>query len=69
MVGFFGERCFILNIDGGRSRQRGAVETWRPMLGDGLAQEEDAVWRHGGVDGRVAWYGRSLNIFPEDGPA
>jgi len=68
VVGFFGELCFILNIDGGRSRQRGAVETWRPMLGDGLAQEEDAVWRHGSVDGRVSCQGRSLNICSEDGP-
>ena len=25
--------------------------------GDGLAQEEEAVWRHGGVDGREAWKG------------
>ena len=27
------------------------------MRGDGLAQEEEAVWRHGGVDGREAWQG------------
>ena len=49
------ERCFILIIDGSRSRRRGAVETWRPMHGDGLAQEEVAVWRHGDVDGGVAF--------------
>ena len=48
------ERCFILHIDDGGSRWRGAVETRRPMRSDGLAQEEVAVWRHGGVDGRVA---------------
>ena len=51
------ERCFILHIDGGRSRRRGAVETRRLMRGDGLVQEEEAVWRHGGVDGREAWQG------------
>ena len=51
---FLVERCFILHIDDGGSRRRGAVETRRPMRGDGLAQEEVAVWRHGGVDGRVA---------------
>ena len=54
MLGFFGEWCFILNIDGGGSRQRGAVETRRPMRGDGLAQVEAVVWRHNDVDGRVA---------------
>uniref|UniRef100_N1QQJ0 Speckle-type POZ protein n=1 Tax=Aegilops tauschii TaxID=37682 RepID=N1QQJ0_AEGTA len=31
------------------------LETWRPMCGDGLAQEEVAVWRHGDVDGGVAY--------------
>ena len=36
------ERCFILHIDGGRSRRRGAVETRRLMRGDGLVQEEEA---------------------------
>ena len=40
----------------------GAVETRCLMRGDGLVQEEDAVWRHGGVDGRVARQGRSLNM-------
>ena len=29
----------------------GAVETRRQMRGDGLVQEEEAVWRRGGVDG------------------
>ena len=38
------------------------------MRGDGLVQEEEAVWRHGGVDGKVARQGRSLNICSEDGP-
>ena len=55
------ERCFIFHIDGGGSRRRGAVETQRLMRGDGLAQEEEAVWRHGGVDGREAWQGRCFS--------
>ncbi|XBI19951.1 hypothetical protein VPH35_061349 [Triticum aestivum] len=55
------ERCFILHIDDGGSRWRGAVETRRLMRGDGLAQEEEAVWRHGGVDGREAWQGRCIS--------
>jgi hypothetical protein len=62
------ERCFISHIDGGGYRRHGAVETRRPMRGDGLAQEEVAVWHHGDVDGRVARQGRSLNICSEDGP-
>ena len=45
------ERCGISLIDGGGSRRHGAVVTLRPMRGDGLAQEGDAVWRRGGVDG------------------
>ena len=28
------------------------------MYEDGLAQEDDAVWRRGGVDGRETWHGR-----------
>ena len=28
------------------------------MWEDGLAQEDDAVWRRGGVDGRETWQGR-----------
>ena len=55
------ERCFILHIDGGGSRRRGTVETRRLMRGDGLAQEEEAVGRHGGVDGREAWQGRCFS--------
>ena len=55
------ERCFILHIDGGGSRRRGAVETRRLMRGDGLAQKEEVVWRHGGVDGREAWQGRCFS--------
>ena len=51
---FLVERYFILHIDDGGSRRHGAVETRRPMRGDGLAQVEAVVWRHGGVDGRVA---------------
>ena len=46
------ERYFISLIDGGGDRRHGAVEARRPMRGDGLAQEEVAVWRHGDVDGR-----------------
>ena len=45
------ERCVILRIDDGGSRWHGAVVTRRLMHGDGLAQEEVAVWRHGGVNG------------------
>ena len=44
------ERYFISHIDGGGDRRHGAVEARRPMRGDGLAQEGDAVWRRGGVD-------------------
>ena len=28
------------------------------MCEDGLAQEDDAVWRRGGVDGTETWHGR-----------
>ena len=56
------ERYFISHIDGGGDQRHGAVEARRPMRGDGLAQEEVAVWRHGDVDGRVARQGRSLNM-------
>ena len=45
------ERCGISLIDGGGSRWHGVVVTLRPMRGDGLAQEGDAVWRRGGVNG------------------
>ena len=45
------ERYFISLIDGGEDRRHGAVEVRRPMRGDGLAQEEVAVWRHGDADG------------------
>ena len=48
------ERFFIYHIKDGGSRRRGAMGIRCPMQGDGLAQEEDAVWRHGGVDGREA---------------
>ena len=50
------ERCGISLIDGGGSRRHGAVVTLRPMRGDGLAQEGDAAWRHGGVGG--SWTGQ-----------
>ena len=62
------ERYFISHIDGSGDRRHGVVEARRLMRGDGLAQEEVAVWRHGDVDGRVARQGRSLNICFEDGP-
>ena len=44
------ERCGINSIIDGGSLRHGAVESRRPMRGDGLAQEEEAVWRRGGVD-------------------
>ena len=44
------ERCFILNIDGDGSRQRGAVQILRPMCEDGLEQEATLS----GVDGTKA---------------
>ena len=62
MAGGMVERCFISHIDGGGYRRHGAVEARCPMHGDGLTQEEVAVWRHGDVDGRVARQGRSLNM-------
>ena len=45
------ERCFLLRIKDGGSQRRGTTETRRPMRVDELAQEEVAVWRHGGIDG------------------
>ena len=54
LAGGMVERCFISHFDGGGDRWHGAVETRRPMCDEGLAQEDDVVWRHGGVDGRVA---------------
>ena len=38
-----------------------AQGTRRPMYEDGLAREDDAVWRRGGVDGRETWHGRCNN--------
>ena len=55
------ERCGINGIIDAGSRRHGAVETRRLMRGDGLAQEEEAVWRHGGIDGREAWQGRCIS--------
>ena len=52
------EWCFILHIDGDGSRWRGAVQIRRSMCEDELAQEDDVVWRCGGVDGRETWHGR-----------
>ena len=37
---------------------RGTVQIRSSMWEDGLAQEDDAVWHHGGVDGRETWHGR-----------
>ena len=48
------ELCFLLYIKDGGSWRHGVAETRRPMRADGLAQEEVVVWRHGGVDDRVA---------------
>ena len=50
------ERCVASLIDGGGSRRHGAVLTRGPMREDELAQEGDAVWRRGGVDGRESWH-------------
>ena len=44
----------------------GGVTQWRLCV-DGLAQEEDVVWRHGGVDGREAWQVRCVSFCSEDG--
>ena len=52
------ERCFIQHIDGDGSRRRRAVQIQRSMCEDGLAQEDGAVWRRGGVDGRETWHSR-----------
>jgi len=45
------EQCGINSIIDDGSRRHGAMETRRPMREDGLAQEEEVVWRRGGVDG------------------
>jgi hypothetical protein len=37
------------------------------MRVDGLAQEDDVVWRRGGVDGRETWHGRCVSFCSEDG--
>ena len=39
----------------------------RLMRRDGLAQEDDDVWRHGGIDDREAWQGRCVSFCSEDG--
>ena len=46
------ERCFILHTDGDGSWRRGAVQIRSSLWEDGLAREDDAVGRRGGVDGR-----------------
>ena len=40
-----------MHIDGDRSRWHGVLQIRRLMCDDGLAQEGDAVWRRGGVNG------------------
>ena len=54
---FLVEQGSILHIDDGGSWRRGAVETRRPMCGEGLAKEGDVIRRRGGVDGREAGEG------------
>ena len=49
--GFFGGVVLHPYIDGDGSRRRGAVQIRSLMWEDGLAEEDDAVWRRGGVDG------------------
>ena len=66
-LAFLVEWCFILLIDGVGSWRHSAVETRCPMREDGLAQEEDAVWRHDGVDGRKVWQGQCVSFCSEDG--
>ena len=52
------EWCFIYRKAEDGSRWHGAAEFRRRARVDGLAQEDDAVWRRGGVDGRETWHGR-----------
>ena len=49
--GFFGGAVLHPYIDGDGSGRRGAVQIRSSMWEDGLAREDDAVWRRGGVDG------------------
>ena len=56
--GFFGGAVLHPYIDGDGSGRRGAVQIRSSMWEDGLAQEDDAVWRRGGVDGSKTWHGR-----------
>ena len=37
------------------------------MRGDGLAREEDDVWRHGGINGRESSKGQCISFCSEDG--
>ena len=60
------ERGFIFRIDDGRSQWRGAVQARRPMRVDGLAQEDGAVWRRGGVDGRPSKIDASIPVLKMD---
>ena len=34
---------------------------------DGLVQEDDVVWRRGGIDGREAWQSRCISFFSKEG--
>ena len=48
---FFGGSVLHPYIDGDGSGQHGAVQIRRSMWEEGLAQEDDAVRRRGGIDG------------------
>ena len=48
---FFGGAVLHPYIDGDGSGWRGIVQIRSSMWEDGLAQEDDTVWRRGGVDG------------------
>jgi len=52
----------IYRIEDEGFRRRGALEIRRPMRGDGLAQEVDAFWRRGDVEGREASQGRCIDL-------
>ena len=60
------ERCFLLRIEDGGSRRRGAAETRRPMRVDGLAQEVGPIWRRDELDGRPRKVDVSANALKMD---
>ena len=55
--GFFDGAVLHPYIDGDGSGRRDAVQIRSSLWKDGLAQEDDAVGRRGGVDGRETWHG------------